>query len=166
MIGVLLLACSAVPGPVPADPASGRRATAEAVDTAPERIVTTRSSGSGRSVEAGWEPEALGSRLLAIEGGRTRVLVDASWNADRPALSDDGRWVAFVSGRSGFASVWIVAFEGGEPRQLTNVGVAREKGATGAPAGFVPPPVDGSLRFDGEALTWTGPDGETRRVTP
>ncbi|MCA9494232.1 MAG: hypothetical protein KC621_30100 [Myxococcales bacterium] len=164
----LLLACAPEVGDPPVTPPElPSRVSAEAVDTAPERISVTRTSATGRSVVAGWEPEALGSRLLAVEAdGRSRTLVDASWNADRPALSEDGALVAFVSGRSGIASVWVVPFEGGEPRQLTNVGMRRVKGQPGAPEGFVPPPVDDSLRFDGDALVWSGPERAHRVELP
>ncbi|MCB9687201.1 MAG: hypothetical protein H6735_19330 [Alphaproteobacteria bacterium] len=166
---VWMLACASVPEQVlPAsDVASVSRATAEGVDTPPDQITVTRTSASGRSVVAGWEEEALGSRLLAVErDGTSWTLVDASWNADRPALSADGTRVAFVSGRTGLASVWIVPFEGGEPRQLTNVGLRRVKGSTGAPEGFVPPPIDDGMHFEGEVLTWTAPDGVHRVEAP
>lgn len=96
--------------------------------------------------------------------GAVVVLVDRG-NPDRVALSPDGGHVAYVSGVTGLASVWVVeARAGAAPRQLTNVGLEalpREPGRP--PAGWVPPPhEDGSLRFDGPELTWTAPDGPHR----
>lgn len=80
---------------------------------------------------------------------------------DRPAISDDGETIAFTSGISGLASVWVMPFEGGvDPVQLTNVGLHLKKRSPGAPPeGFVPPPIDDSLAFDGDDLEWNGPDG-------
>jgi hypothetical protein len=97
--------------------------------------------------------------------------------ADRPALSPDGERVAFVSGRSGIASVWLTPFDGGEPIQLTNVGVTSPalsdtpidgpRHPPGQPpAGFVPPPHDGSLRFDGDHLRWEAPEGSREVALP
>ena len=76
---------------------------------------------------------------------------------DRPALSPDGETVAFVSGHTGIASVWVMPFAGGEPIQLTNRDLTRIPGQ--APEGFVPPPHRGPLRFDGDRLVWESPDG-------
>lgn len=83
---------------------------------------------------------------------------------DRPAISPDGETIAFVSGVTGVASVWVTPFEGGvDPTQLTNVGLHLVKrDPAHPPAGFVPPPIDGSLTFDGDELSWTTPDGVVR----
>ena len=114
---------------------------------------------------------------LAGSPGATRVEVrertdDGSWGAprvleregapDRLALSGDGRWVAWFSGRSGIASLWAVPFEGGDPVQLTNVGL--RSGTGGPPPGFVAPPVSDPPRFEGDVVTWKGPEGRTTRV--
>ncbi len=44
------------------------------------------------------------------------------WEVD-PAVSPDGSLVAFASNASGSADIWLVEAAGGEPRQLTDVGV-------------------------------------------
>ena len=112
---------------------------------------------------------------IAVIDGRG---VDGSWSeprtlvghADRPALSPDGGQVAFVSGSSGIASVWLVPFEGGEPVQLTNRDLRSPAVSPDAldgpvhppgqpPAGFVPPPHTGPPRFEGDRLVWDAPDG-------
>ncbi len=160
----LLLACATPPAPEARAPAAERSIPAES-----DRPVTgvSGSVASGeRTVLARFRDGAMGSEIVAVEGGVERVLVPASFNADRPAISGDGERVAFVSGKTGLASIWVVPFAGGEPVQVTNVGVARRKGERGAPEGFVPPPVDDSLRFEGNALVWTAPDGPRRAELP
>lgn len=92
-----------------------------------------------------------------------RVLDD---HADRPAISPDGERVAFVSGRTGIASLWLVPFAGGEAIQLTNVGLEDRRVPGQPPAGFVSPPHQGPPRFDGAALVWDAPDGTHRVVLP
>lgn len=103
-----------------------------------------------------------------------RVLVD---HGDRPALSPDGEQVAFVSGRSGIASLWLVPFDGGEPIQLTNRGLTSPAVSPAhldgpvhppgqPPAGFVPPPHSGPPRFDGDRLVWDAPDGPQEVALP
>jgi hypothetical protein len=95
--------------------------------------------------------------------------IDAAWveevrivgrsNPDRPTIDSEGNTVAFVSGVSGLASVYVVAFDGStDPMQLTNVGLADLRRSPGSPPdGFVAPPIDDSLQFDGDWLTWNGP---------
>ena len=79
---------------------------------------------------------------------------------DRPALSPDGRRVAYVSGVTGVASVFVVSFDGGDPLQLTNVGLENAPITIGrAPHGFVAPPHAGPPWFDGDILVWESPDG-------
>jgi len=80
-------------------------------------------------------------------------------DGDRPALSADGEWLAYVSGVTGIASIWLIPFTGGEPVQLTNVGVGRPDVPGQPPAGFVPPPHRGPPSFDGDRLGWEAPDG-------
>lgn len=103
-----------------------------------------------------------------------RVLVD---HADRPAISPDGEQVAFVSGRSGIASLWLVAFDGGDPIQLTNRDLASPAVSPSAldgpahppgqpPPGFVPPPHTAPPRFEGDRLVWDAPDGPHEVALP
>ncbi len=92
------------------------------------------------------------------------VLAEPRLTRGRPerfALAPDGAELAFVSGASGLASLWSLPTAGGEPRQLTNVGLRPTPGA--APAGFVPPPDRGPPRFLGDHLVWTA-QGVEREV--
>jgi hypothetical protein len=116
--------------------------------------------------------QAVGLGLSSIEAwGRTE---DGSWDgprvlddhADRPAISPDGERVAFVSGRTGVASIWLVPFAGGEAMQLTNVALEDRRVPGQPPDGFVAPPHQGPPRFDGDALVWDAPDGHHRVVLP
>ena len=139
-----------------------------AVAPAGDRLVyARRGEGVGLVTLEAWElgdgGDWLGPRAVA--------------DGDRPALSADGERVAFVSGRSGVASIWLVAFDGGESTQLTNAGVTSPALSPAPldgprhtpgepPPGFVPPPVDGSLRFDGDTLRWRGPTGDHQVAVP
>lgn len=98
--------------------------------------------------------------LVAYQDGSLRTLV-ANRSPALPKLSDDGQNVAFVDGATSISSVYLIAFDGGEPRQLTNVGLVRTPGR--APAGFVPSPSTGKLRFEGAELAWEDRD-TTHRV--
>jgi hypothetical protein len=94
-------------------------------------------------------------------GARIQV-TDLEGAEDGETLSPDGRWVAFVGGETGIASVWVarVPAAGAPPHppiQLTNVGLeARPRTPGQAPEGFVPPPDRGALRWAGDrTVTWT-----------
>jgi hypothetical protein len=99
------------------------------------------------------------TRILARDGRGVREIVRLG-AADRPVLSPDGGWVAFVYAPAGVAAIGLVPFEGGPPVQLTNVGVERHKHEPGVPPdGFVPVPHDDSLAFAGDRLVWDTPAG-------
>lgn len=118
---------------------------------------------SERGDRAAWswkEPEAPSTELRVATRGpygwsAPQVLV-AQGNPDRVAMDPTGEVVAYVSGATGLASVYIVPFQGGESVQLTNVDL---RPGAGRPPGFVPPPHDHSLRFDGPWLRWDSPEG-------
>lgn len=81
------------------------------------------------------------------------VLVDEAFRPARVTVSSDGQHVAFVSGRTGLASVYVASVAGGTPVQLTNEGLS---GGRGLPEGFVAPP-RATPRFEGDQLCWTDP---------
>jgi hypothetical protein len=140
---ILWFTACAPPAPGGADEIDAARPLVLAAKQAGAHAVEVRRTGAGTELLLNGEP-----------------LLDGRWNPDRPAVAPDGT-VAFVSGVTGLAAVWVVA-PGAAPMQLTNVGLERSKRAPGhPPPGFVPPPIDDSLSFsaDGGTLTWNGPDG-------
>jgi eukaryotic-like serine/threonine-protein kinase len=56
------------------------------------------------------------------EGEERKQLTSDGFAKGRPAMSPDGRYVAFYSIRSGFYNLWRVDADGGNPKQLTNGG--------------------------------------------
>ncbi|MCB9674583.1 MAG: hypothetical protein H6737_05660 [Alphaproteobacteria bacterium] len=102
----------------------------------------------------------VGTELVVIAHGERRVLVGPDVRPDRVALAPDGQTVAYVSGMTGWASVYVQALDGA-PRQLTNIGLARRKSTP--PEGFTAPPHEGPPVFEGDALCWTA---DTRICVP
>ena len=102
----------------------------------------------------------------SLQRGRwTSRVLEADGCPDRAAMSGDR--VAFVSGRTGIASLWVVDFGGGDAVQLTNLGLESAPPTPGrAPTGFVAPPHLGPPRFDGRDLVWDAPDGPHRMALP
>ena len=100
---------------------------------------------------------------IGADGVDQRVLVD-SGSPDRVAIDPAGEQVVYVDGTTGLASVWAVPFEGGQPVQLTNVGLSATPGH--APERFVPPPYEGPLRVEGQMVRWTAPDGAHEVALP
>ncbi|MFK7928163.1 MAG: hypothetical protein AB8H79_08225 [Myxococcota bacterium] len=96
---------------------------------------------------------------LVVCGERCRTLVTVG-HPDRVALSEDGEMVAYVAGSHGLPAIFVSPFAGGEARQLTNAGLHRH--FPGKPPGFVPPPQDGPLRFEGSELVWVALGQEHR----
>lgn len=85
-----------------------------------------------------------------------RELIGVGFRPDRLATAQGH--LAFVSGKTGWASVWIVPLDGSRaPRQLTNVKVPKDR------AGFVRPPAH-PPRFKGAFLLWRDGWGQVHRV--
>jgi Tol biopolymer transport system component/DNA-binding winged helix-turn-helix (wHTH) protein len=53
-------------------------------------------------------------------GGEPKPLVRSNAGEGQPRFSPDGRWLAFVSKRSGSPEVWLADSDGNNPRQLTH----------------------------------------------
>jgi hypothetical protein len=79
-------------------------------------------------------------------------------HGDRATISPDGRRIAWVDVETGLAAVWVASFDGEDKVQLTNVGLV-SAGTGSPPQGYIPPPHQGPLSFDGDTLTWLSPDG-------
>lgn len=174
----LLSACSDPPpesGPVAQSPVARDGAVTPIVEVdasvPPETdlLVTEGVVGSIASSASGhrhaWSRKvegAMSTELVVEEAGEEHIVVSEG-NPDRPALSPDGQWLAYVSAESGWASVYVLAFDGGEPLQVSNVGLQPHKGE-GMPPGWTAPPMDESLAFDGDALVWDSPEGTHKMV--
>ncbi len=64
-----------------------------------------------------WQIDA--EALLAGEPARARRTVASTRDDESPAVSPDGRKLAFASDRSGFTEVWVSDIDGSDPTQLT-----------------------------------------------
>lgn len=124
-------------GPAVFDASGNRRALSRrsADEMSTELVVAERS-------DTGWH-----ERVLNSDG-----------NPDRVAISHSGEHVAFCSATSGFASLYVQPFAGGEAIQVTNIGLVQEKRG-GPPQGWTPPPTTDDLAFDGDFLVWTSEEG-------
>jgi len=110
-----------------------------------------------------------GQHLCAADEGLDGLGQLRCWNVQLHAitLTVGGRpgrltlnqgMVAWVASPHGLPQVFVSSVTGSSPpRALTNVGLQRQPGQ--APAGFVPPPLGSTLRFDGDWLRWTTAEG-------
>jgi Tol biopolymer transport system component len=106
------------------------------------------------------------AHLYRFNAGRAPELVAASSSyEDDSDFSPDGRRIAFRSGRSGSAAIWVAEADGSQPRQLTS----HQWGWQGSPNWS---PDGRSIAFDahdrdGHVHVWTIPaeGGAPRRVT-
>lgn len=106
--------------------------------------------------------------LLDLEQLEADPVQLTSWPGpeDRPLFSPDGSKLAFVSGRTGWASVYVLDLQApeAEPVQLTNVGVEDQPRRPGEPPeGFVPPPAS-NFQWTAAGLSWEA-EGEAWSVS-
>jgi dipeptidyl aminopeptidase/acylaminoacyl peptidase len=61
--------------------------------------------------------------LLPVAGGAARQLTSDKASDTQPAVSPDGKWIAFVSKRGDDSEnqVYVIAVDGGEARRVTNI---------------------------------------------
>ena len=57
-----------------------------------------------------------------VDGGIARRLTSGLGKVTSPALSHDGRWLAFTSTEEGHSEVYLMPAEGGEPKRMTFLG--------------------------------------------
>jgi dipeptidyl aminopeptidase/acylaminoacyl peptidase len=85
--------------------------------------------------------------LAAADGSGSVQFTRGAKSSENPRWSPDGRWLAFVSERSGKNNIWLIRADGGEAEMLTDV-----KSGIG---GFAWSPDGSSVAF-----TMTDPPGE------
>jgi dipeptidyl aminopeptidase/acylaminoacyl peptidase len=59
--------------------------------------------------------------MAASDGSGAYQFTHGEKSCTNPAWSPDGKWIAFLSSRSGKNNVWVIATSGGEAEQLTDV---------------------------------------------
>lgn len=137
-------------------------------EVAPDALREVAFSPDGRRLvfARGWGDTDLWVVDVPPQGPPER-LTDHPGPEDRPLFDPDGARLAYVSGASGIASVWILDLAAPDaPRQLTNVGVEQRPRAPGRPPeGFVPPPDGVRWEWTSEGLRWTA-DGQLWEVQP
>lgn len=94
-------------------------------------------------VGEGLDPHQPGARQLTaldLVTGQSRLLTQGGFDDGRPEFNPADNSILFVSGaRTGMASFWKVSAAGGEPVQLTNVGLEQVNEQ------FVPTPYDRTI---------------------
>ena len=97
---------------------------------------------------------------LAMDGGVPVQITDWRGSEDRPVVSPDGAWVAFVSGHTGVASWYVLDLPTpGEivpverARQLTNVNLGPRRPGF-ARTGFTPPPSGLDYSWSESGISW------------
>ncbi|MBI4566824.1 MAG: PD40 domain-containing protein [Planctomycetes bacterium] len=74
---------------------------------------------------------------VSASGGVARRLTSGEGESTRPALSPDGRWIAFTSREEGPPEVFVMPAEGGQPRRVTYLGSPFTFVAGWTPAGEI-----------------------------
>jgi dipeptidyl aminopeptidase/acylaminoacyl peptidase len=61
--------------------------------------------------------------LVPVAGGAARQLTSDKASDTQPAVSPDGKWIAFISkrGDDSEAQIYVIAVDGGEARRVTNI---------------------------------------------
>jgi len=160
LFAILLVVSACGSGEAPADLGESHAAVvprAESDLPAPPVLGHAAVLPGGRRVEARRGAEPGESDLFLVDAdGKATPLAPAAGPDELPLALADGR-VAFVSGRSTVASIWIVDPNSGALAQLTNRGLV-----AGKPwRGFAPPPardfreMSGALAYDdGSGRRW------------
>ena len=56
---------------------------------------------------------------LPIEGGEAKRIIGGMSFESQPKFSPDGKWIVFLSDRSGGENVWVCKTDGTEPKPIT-----------------------------------------------
>ena len=128
MIGRLPLALLALvaTGAMAEEPGRPQQPTGQVLPLTPARTLTIDTQGgSWMSLDMSPDGRAivfdmLGDlyRLPTAGGGATQITQGLGFDT-QPTFSPDGRWIAFVSDRSGAENLWVARPDGTQPRQVT-----------------------------------------------
>ena len=72
---------------------------------------------------------------VPLDGGEPEPLLGSTRRDWAPAVSPDGRWIAWLSDRGGSTELWLAPTAGGEPRQLTRFDGAYAQSPVWSPDG-------------------------------
>jgi tricorn protease len=111
---------------------AGRKATPIKLDIAAEtqeNLVETREfnsqlddydlAPSGRRIALSVHGEIF---TAPTDEGDLRQITDGPWRDKEPEYSPDGKWIAFISDRSGREEIYVIASDGaGEPQKITDL---------------------------------------------
>lgn len=86
---------------------------------------------------------------IATDRGESQKVTETPWREQNPRWSPDGKWIAFVSDRTGREEIWIADERGRTQKQLSDVDCDKSS-ITWAP--------------DSKSLLWPGSDKKLRRV--
>ncbi|HEY3740873.1 MAG TPA: S41 family peptidase [Bryobacteraceae bacterium] len=86
---------------------------------------------------------------VAIDKGEPQRVSDTPWREESPRWSPNGKWIAFISDRTGREEIWISDELGKTPKKLSDVDCDK-----------------GSLAWspDSKSLLWSGSDHKLRKV--
>ena len=109
-------------------------------------------------------------RLIRVDGGAVSELPVSTGGSGHflasaePRWSPDGRWISYVSDRSGTPEIWLWSVEGGDALRLTGNGGRLIKGYSWSPDGRR---IAFAGNRHGQYDVWTVevPSGESRRLT-
>ncbi len=87
---------------------------------------------------------------IATERGEVTRVTDTPWREENPRWSPNGKWIAFVSDRTGREEIWIADEMGRNPKKLSDVDCDK--------SAIVWSP-------DSRSLLWSGSDHKLRHVT-
>jgi len=107
--------------------AQGRRGGAqETLTLKPERKVEfTTNEGTWMSVDISPDAQTIVFDMLGdiytlpVSGGDAKPIATGMAFDSQPKFSPDGKWIAFISDRSGGENLWIMKSDGTEPKQLS-----------------------------------------------
>ncbi|MHB8524028.1 MAG: S41 family peptidase, partial [Limisphaerales bacterium] len=86
---------------------------------------------------------------VATDRGEVQRVTETFWREQNPRWSPDGKWIAFVSDRTGREEVWVADERGRDLKRLSDVDCDKSS-VTWAP--------------DSKSLLWSGSDHKLRRV--